>query len=305
MILPYIASYVSYIFVIVAYVYKISKIARMPQHLRWELYPIPHEKGYQYGGSYLEEPEWWNKPQEKNNLRSALYMLKQYFLFSGYFRRKRGYWLSLYPWHIGFYLIMLFQILSFLGALAMVTTDITISSTSTSNVGTGLYYMTLVVAVGGFVCGSLGSIGMLIQRLANKDLRDYACPENYFNYLFFLALFLSLSFAWYYDPTLSYYREFWKSLITFQYVAVPAATYVFIMVFALHLIHLPFTRSIHYITIFFAYFGVLWGDKPNRRGGEIENEIKGLLEKPVSWSAPHIQSGEKWGNIATGGVEVE
>ncbi|MFC1966020.1 respiratory nitrate reductase subunit gamma [Chloroflexota bacterium] len=276
----------------------------MPQHLRWELYPIPHEKGYRHGGSYFEELEWWNKPQEKSTFRSVLYMLKQYFLFSGYFNRKRGYWLSLYPWHVGFYLIVFFHILTFFGALAMVTTGITISSISTSSLGIGLYYLTLVVAVGGFILGSFGSIGMLIERLVNKDLKDYASPMNYFNYIFFLIVFLSGLISWaFFDLTLSAYREFWASLITFQFTSVEAATYTHIMLFSLFLIYLPFTRSTHYITIFLAYFGVFWGDKPNRRGGKIEMEVKELLENPVSWAAPHIQSGEKWSDIVTRGVE--
>ncbi|MFC1916842.1 respiratory nitrate reductase subunit gamma, partial [Chloroflexota bacterium] len=257
MLWPYIATWVSYIFIIVAYTYKVSKIARMPLHLRWEVYPIPHEKGYQHGGSYLEELEWWTKPQEKNNLRSALYMLKQYFLFSGYFRRKRGYWLSLYPWHIGFYLIVFFHILTFFGALTMVTTDMTVNSVSTSSLGIGLYYLTLVVAIGSFVLGSFGSVGMLIERLVNKDLKDYASPMNYFNYIFFLIVFLSGLISWaFFDLTLSAYREFWVSLITFQFTSVEAATYIHIMLFSLFLIYLPFTRSTHYITILFAYFSV-------------------------------------------------
>lgn len=302
----YIATYVSYIFVIVAYTYKILKIARMPLHVRWELYPIPHEKGYKHGGSYLEESEWWTKPQEKNNLRSALHMLKQYFLFNGYFHKKRSYWVSLYPWHIGFYLIVLFHILTFFGALTMVTIGIDISSVSASGLGTGLYYLTLVVAVGSFILGSFGSIGMLIERLVNKELKEYAAPKNYFNYVFFLIVFLSGLVSWYFfDPTLSAYREFWSGLITLQYTSVEAATYTHIMLFSLFLIYLPFTRSTHYITIFFAFFGVLWGDKPNLRGSDIERGVQEMLDKPVHWSAPHIQSIKKWSDVATEGVKVE
>jgi len=306
MLLAYIATYISYTFIIIAYAYKILKIAKMPQHLRWELYPIPHDKGYQHGGSYFEEFEWWKRPLEKNSIRSVLYMLKQYFLFSGYFNRKRSYWLSLYPWHIGFYLIVFFHILTFLSALVIVNTDITISSVATSGLGLGFYYLTLVVAVCSFILGSFGSIGMLIERLTKHDLKDYASPTNYFNYVFFLIVFLSGLISWaFFDPTLSVYREYWVSLITFQYTHVEAATYIHIILFSLFLIYLPFTRSTHYITIFFAYFGVLWGDKPNLRGGKIEKEIGELLEKPVSWSASHIQSVKKWSDIAAEGVESE
>ena len=303
---PQIATYVSYIFIILAYAYKVAKIARMPLHLRWELYPVPHEKGYQYGGSYLEESEWWTRPQEKNNLRSILYMLKKYFLFNGYFRRNKRYWLSLYPWHIGFYLIVLFHILSFFGALAIVTTGLSVSSESANFLGLGLYYLTLIIAVTSFITGSFGSVGLLIERLANKDLKDYASPVNYINYVFFLIVFLSGLFSWhFFDPTLTTYREFWGSLIIFHHMTVEPATYAHIMLFSLFLIYLPFTRSTHYITSFFAFFGVLWGDKPNLRGSEMEKDIKEVLDKPITWSAPHIQPIKKWSDIATEGVETK
>jgi nitrate reductase gamma subunit len=306
MSLAYIATYVSYIFVIVAYAYKVWKIARMPMHLRWELYPVPHEKGHKYGGSYLEELEWWTKPQEKNTLRGVFQLLKQYLLFNGYFQKKRSYWVSLYPWHIGFYLIVLFHILTFFGALIMVTTGITISSASPSGLGIGLYYLILVVAVTSFILGSLGSIGMLIERLVNKELKEFASPLNYFNYVFFLIVFLSGLVSWYFfDPTLAAYREFWAGLITFQFTYVEAATYTHIMLFSLFLIYLPFTRSTHYITILFGFFSVLWGDKPNLRGSEIERGVQEMLGKPVQWSAPHIQPIEKWSDIATEGVKGE
>jgi len=304
MLFAYIATYVSFTFIILAYAYKVAKIARMPLHLRWELYPVPHEKGYKYGGSYLEELEWWTKPQERSSFRSLLYMLKKYFLFNRYFRKNKRYWMSLYPWHIGFYLIVLFHALAFFGALAMLTADIEVSSVSVSSMGIGLYYTTIVVAVGSFVTGSFGSIGLLVERVVNKDLRAYTFPVNYFNYVFFLIVFLSGFFAWYFfDPSLAAYREFWKSLITFQFTYVEPATYTHVMLFSLFLIYLPFTRSTHYITSLFAYFGVLWSDKPNLRGSGVEREVQELLEKPVSWSAPHVQSITKWSDIAAGGVE--
>jgi len=306
MSLPYIATWISYIFIIIAYTYKVSKIVRMPLHLRWELNPVPHEGGYKYGGSYFEELDWWTKIQEKNTLRGVLYLLKEYFLFKGYFLKKRSYWVSLYPWHIGFYLIVFFHILTFFGALAIVVGNISISAASTSGLGVGLYYLTLIVAVSSFILGSIGSIGMLIERLVNKDLKEFAAPMNYFNYIFFFIVFLSGLISWaLYDPTLSVYREFWVSLITFHYTSVEAATYIHIMLFSLFLIYLPFTRSTHYITILIAYFGVLWGDKPNLRGGEMENEIQGVLGKTVHWSAPHIQSGKKWSEVATEGGEAK
>jgi nitrate reductase gamma subunit len=298
--LPQLATYLSYLFVIAVYTVKVIKVARMPLHLRWELYPVVHEKGYKYGGSYFEEPEWWTKPRQKSRSRSIIYLLKKYLFFGEYYRRNRGYWFGLYPWHIGFYLIVSFHALSFFGALAILT-GFSVSAESANTLGRVLYYLTLVVAVGSFVLGSVGSIGLLVKRLVDKDLKAYASPVNYFNYLFFLAVFLSGLFAWYFfDPTLSAYREFWKSLITFRYMDVEPATYTHIMLFSLFLIYLPFTRSTHYITKFFAFFWVRWDDTPSLRGSKIEGRVKEALNQPVSWSAPHIQSGKSWGEVAQG-----
>jgi len=298
--LPQIATYVSYLFIIIAYTVKVVKIARMPFHLRWELYPIPHEKGYKHGGSYFEELEWWTKPRQKNRIRSILLKVRDYFTFPGYYRRNKGYWLGLYLWHIGFYLLMSFQILSFLGALLILTAGLIISVDSINMLGRTTYYLTLVVAVGAFIIGSSGSIVLLLKRLTNKELRAYATPADYFGYLFFLVLFLSGLFAWVYDTSLSSFREFWAGLIAFKYVDIQAPTYVFVMVFALHLIHLPFTRSTHYITKVFAFFGVLWDDVPDLKRSITEKNLKKVLSKPVSWSAPHIQSGKTWSEVVKG-----
>ncbi len=297
---PYIATYVSFFLVIALYSYKIWKVAKLPFHLRWELYPVPHEKAYKYGGSYLEEPEWWTKTHERSYLRRIIYMFKRYFLLDGYFDRSKGYWFSLYPWHIGFYLIVLFHGMAFLGALILATSDISVSGGSSNVLGVLVYYATIVIAVGSFTLGSIGSIGLLIQRLSNKGLKTFASPQNYFNYVFFLAMFMSGLVAWIgYDPTFVHYREFWEGLITIDYTTVEAATYIHIILFSLFLIYLPFTRSTHYIIILLAYLGVLWNDKPNLRGGEMEKDIAVQLEKRVHWSAPHIQTGKKWSEVAT------
>lgn len=300
MSIPQIATYISYVFIVGIYIFRAIKIARMPIHLRWELYPVIHDKGYKYGGSYFEELEWWTKPRHKNNVRSIFFKIRDYLTFPGYYIRKRGYWFGLYSWHIGFYLIVSFHILTFIGALVMVTTGLVINAESVNIVGKGIYYLTIVIAVGSFIIGSIGSIIMLIKRLADKDLRAFASPSNYFNYLFFLVIFVSGFISWYFfDPTLSAYREFWKSLITFKYASVEPASYTHIVLFSLFLIYLPFTRAAHYFTKLFFFFGVLWDDEPNVKGSAIEKKIKQALSKHVSWSAPHIQSGKTWGEVAT------
>ena len=91
-----IAAYFGYIFVIVGYTLKVRGYFSMPQNLRWELYPVVHEKNYKYGGSYMGEVEWWNKPRHKNNLRIIFTLLKRYLLMGSYFEKKKEYWFGLY-----------------------------------------------------------------------------------------------------------------------------------------------------------------------------------------------------------------
>lgn len=295
------ATYVAYVFIIVAYAWKVSKVVRKPLHLRWELYPVLHEKSHKYGGSYFEELDWWTKSREKNYIRNAVYLLRNYLLFGEYFRKKRSYWISLYPWHLGFYLIVGFHVMAFIGAVVIVATGIQINAMSANAGGLFIYYLTLIVAVASFVLGTIGSIGMLIKRLSDRDLRNFAAPVNFFNYIFFLIVFLSGLFAWaLYDTGLSGYREFWTGLITYQYVHVVVAEYTHIILFSLFLIYLPFTRSTHYITKIIAFFGIRSDDTPNLKGSGIGPKVDKLLDQKVSWAASHIQTGKTWKEQATG-----
>jgi len=295
-----ILTYFAYVFIVVMYVVKAVKIARMPVHLRWELYPVASEKESKQGSSYYEDVEQWKKKHRKTVLKGIFYLLKENFWLGEYFRRNRWYWLVLLPWHIGFILIIAFHILCFFGALVILA-NIPVAAESTFVLGRTFYYLILLTGVISFISGAFGSVGLFIKRLIDKDLRAFATPQNYFNYLFTLVVFLSGLYAWsFVDPTLSGYREFWKGLVTLSPAHVDSATATHIILFALFLIYLPFTRSLHYVTKFFAFLWVRWDDKPNLRGSKMEKNIEKWLNKPVSWSAPHIQSGKTWAEIASG-----
>ncbi|MGC8763094.1 MAG: hypothetical protein ACP5VN_05590 [Acidobacteriota bacterium] len=53
--------------------------ARQPIHLRWELYPVPHEhpERVKHGGSYFEELDWWKKPPSFNLLGELSFMVPE------------------------------------------------------------------------------------------------------------------------------------------------------------------------------------------------------------------------------------
>lgn len=296
-----ILTYFAYVFIVTMYSVKLIKIARMPVHLRWELYPVASETESKQGSSYYEDVEKWRKNRRKTVLKGVFYLLKENFWLGEYFRRNRWYWLVLLPWHIGFILIIAFHILCFFGALVIVG-GVPVSAESTFILGRTFYFLILLAGVISFISGAFGSIGLFIKRLIDKDLRVFATPQNYFSYFFTLVVFVSGFYAWYFvDPTLSGYREFWKGLVTLSPASVDYATATHIILFALFLIYLPFTRSLHYITKFFAFLWVRWDDKPNLRGSKIERNVKEWLNKPVSWSASHIEADGKksWIDLTT------
>lgn len=297
-ILLAVATFVGYIFIITMYSIKIIKFLRLPTHLRSEIYPfIPTERSSS-NDYYFKDPERWIKPKHKDLLRRISFLLKDYLLLSEYFHQDRRYWFALHPWHIGFIFIITFHIFSFFGALAMAL-GIPIAPNSAFGVGILIYYLSLFLGVISFATGLFGSIGMLVLRLVDKKLRDYATPLNYFTYTFLLAVFLSGLYSWYFvDPTFTEYREFWKGLITLQPTNVEPAAAIHILLFALLLIYLPFTRSLHYITRLFAFFLIRWDDEPNIRGSMLEKKIQNLLNQRVSWRGPHVQTGVTWRDIA-------
>ncbi len=294
-----ILTYFAYVFIIVMYTVKVIKIARKPAHLRWELYPVIYEPKSQYGSAHRENEQEWRKTHGRTMRKGILSLLGENFKFSQYFKVNKGYWLALFPWHIGFILIVAFHILCFFGAIVLIA-GIPVSAGSAYVLGRIFYYCIMLSGVISFILGGFGSIALIIKRLTDKNLKEFTSSQNYFNYIFTLVVFLSGLYAWIFvDPTFSQYREFWKGLVTFSPLSVEPATTVHIILFSLFLIYLPFTRSTHYITKFFAFLWVRWDDRPNFKGGRIESNITELLDKRVSWSAPHIQSGSTWAEIAS------
>jgi nitrate reductase gamma subunit len=167
---------------------------------------------------------------------------------------------------------------------------IPVVSNSPFGIGIILYYLSLYLGVISFVTGLFGSIGILILRLADKKLKDYATPLNYFTYVFLLAVFLTGLYSWYFvDPTFNEYRVLRDLSRSTNHVN---SNTIHILLFAPS--HLsPFTRSLHYIARLFAFSS--W-DEPNIRGKPARKEDQNLLGKG-HWG-DHIPG-------ATGDIAVE
>ena len=287
----------SYFYIAGMYTFRSIKYALMPVHLRWELYPVPHEPEAEYGGSFMEDLEWWKRPIKKNYMKDVLFILKDYLTFFQYFKLNKGYWSVLYMWHVGFYFIVVFHGLVALGAIFEIG-GLHITNTGGSAI---LYWITIIIGVAGFVLGCLGSVGVMIRRITDPDLNLFATPKHYFSYIFYFFVFLSGLIAWAgFDFHMVEYREFYHAVFTLDGEAVlDAALVVHAVLFALFLFYMPSTQAMHYATKFFAYFAIRWNDDINTRGSKLEQRILDLMKQPVTWSAPHIQTGKNWVEICT------
>ena len=78
-ILLLVFAYLAILVFVAASIYRIVKYTMMPVHLRWELYPVAHEKGHPDGGSYLEDLNWWTKPRHKSLFGEVKFMASELF----------------------------------------------------------------------------------------------------------------------------------------------------------------------------------------------------------------------------------
>lgn len=292
-----IISYVLIVIFLATFIYKARKMAKLPIHLRWEIAPIPGEKGKShYGGSYLEEYEWWTKKREKSLLDEAIYMGKEIFFLKGVFENNKKLWYFSFPFHFGMYLIAGSAILTFILAIIPALIMPLDSNTLGSVVET--------IAAAGFIIGAIGTLGLIVRRLVDPNLKNYSTGSTLFNLFFLLALFVSgiISLLGVSD----FYGEMTQYANTLIFAETTGDLSGFIslhcIISLLFLAYLPFTKMLHFLAKYFTYHEVRWNDKPMSGNGKMEKDVKNLLSQPVTWAAPHLNADGKknWVDIVNG-----
>jgi len=279
------------------------KYASLPVHLRWELYPVAHEVGKPYGGSYLEEEDWWHRPRKINLLGESSVFLREIIFFREYFHSNRRFWSFVYPFHLGLFLLVVWVVTLLTGSI-LTLNGLSVSATSPDFWLQLIYFLTLVSGVAAFILGIFGTIGLLVKRSLDEDLRNYTAPIDYFNLTGILLIFLTGLIFWIIeDPSFGAARGFIQSLITFKPAAIGPLMIMNIVLSCLFLAYMPFTRMAHYVAKYFTYHRVRWDDEPNKPGGGLEKKLQALLDQPAEWSAPHIQAGQSWsGQVKSNGL---
>jgi nitrate reductase gamma subunit len=271
--------YGSILFFILAMALRVRECVNAPVHLHWELYK---------GSSVYELKEWWGKTH--NTFGGKLWsMLLDLLFLREFYHRNRRFWYPLYVFHLGLYLLILWHAWLFIRA---VTVEIEAASVFGWVWGT---FSTLLTFIGG--------IAILIMRIKEEELKVYYPPIHYVKWIFLLLTLIGgvyavdVHFKSSMPSLLKYVRE-QMTFADFEHKLHPSLAPALHVLFAsVWLIYLPFS---HVFQLFFRYYHFLrWDDVPNVRGSEVGRRIKEHLGRPATWSAPHIQSGKRWSEVAS------
>jgi nitrate reductase gamma subunit len=278
-------------------IFRIVSIIRMPVHLRWELAPIPHEKGRaKHGGSYLEDYEWWRKKRSQSLAGPLIYMANEIFLLKGVWKNNRKLWPFSFSLHTGIYLVIITLVLHFINALFIITGV----SGSVLDV---FQNIAAVIALVGYLLGGIGAIGLILKRALDAGFRNFSTFATYFRLVFLGAVFISGLAVWFSAANFGVEASaFIKGLLTLdKNIAVGTPLAAHIIIFSLFIIYLPFTDMVHFITKFFTYHAVRWNDMP--LDGKIEEKVRRLAMHPMGWAAGHITgNGDKnWADLTKEG----
>ncbi len=299
----HVVTYASLIVFLVSVITRARKYLNTPVHLRWELYPVAHEKEHlKHGGSFMEDYEWWTKPRETSTFNMLRKMVPEMLFIKTLWEHNRPLWYRSFPFHFGLYMLIGFIGLLFIGVFAEMG-GVTIRAGTGSTFASVVFYMTKIVGSIGLIVALIGTIGLLHRRLTDDDLEGYTASSHIFNLIFFLVTLGVAFFAFItVDSSFELARGTVRSLVTFSIH--PTGSWLVtleVLLASVLIAYIPLTHMSHFFTKYFAYHDVLWDDEPNRPGGPLEARLLEYLNYPVSWSAPHIAGDGKktWADVAT------
>jgi nitrate reductase gamma subunit len=284
-------AYLGILFFVFACIARFMMWSKMPMHMRWELYPVAHEGGGKasYGGSYLEETEWWSKKREVSLIGELKVMVPEILFLVALREHNRKLWTRSFPFHFGLYLVG--------GATALLILWGLVAGYAPESVaapfGALMGYVMPVIGGAGLVLGILGAVGLFLRR-RGRELRDYTAPADLFNLIFFIVAFgVALATFVGFDRDFSMVGGFVTNLVTFNLAPIADGTgglllALSVILLAVLVAYIPTTHMSHFIGKYFAYHSIRWQDEPNLPGGKEEKTIEELLSRPVTWSAPHI-----------------
>ncbi len=277
------------------------RYAKAPTHLRWELYPVPHEEPEraEHGGSYFEESDWWTKPSHFGLWGELKAMVPEMMFLKGLWEFNRPMWRRSFPFHFGLYLVAASATLVLVTALASLLAPILIGAP----VGVVLHHLYRVSGLLGSVLVLAGAIGLLVKRLADENLKNYTVPGDIFNLVFFLVTFGLLILGYVLRPPGSPGAlNLALGLLTFDTTLhVPPLLGMGLTLAAALAAYIPLTHMSHFVGKYFTYHSIRWDDQPSVNNEKLRRRIAEYLTYRPTWAARHIgaDGARTWAEIAT------
>jgi nitrate reductase gamma subunit len=291
-------TYASGVVFVVAFAVKLLRYLTMPMHVRWELYPVPHE-GKPWGGSFFEEVDHWKKERHKDHFAQYKFMIPEILFIRALYEDNRPMWYWTFPFHMGLYLSIGGLVFLAIGALLQIGGFVPGSSALAALVQA----VAMILAVAGFVVGTVGVAGLIIRRATDPMLKDFTVPIDYFNLLWLGAIFVTGFLVWLTDPGFVASRNYLASLLTFgTSPQLSALQIINLLLFIGFWAYFPFTHMTHMVSKYFMWDKVKWDDSPNVGDPGMDSKITKYLAYPVTWSAVHVgaEGGKKtWADVAT------
>ncbi len=267
MILPVLLYLAVFVF-LVGILGRIARIAAMPAHVRWELYPIPDGAA--------------------GKIRT---MLVEIFLLEGVRRHHRALWIWSWLFHLALYLLIAVAALSLAASFSLRAKE-------------AIAPLLFAVSFAAFALGIAGAGGLAVLRLISARVRSITSPADLFNLVLLFALFGAGFIYVLIDPASEIVMiNQAGSLVGLGPAPIlhPLA-YLHLCLMALFIAYMPFTHMAHMVLKYFTFHSVRWDDKSIREIPQHADRIARYLNYPVKWAAPHIQDGKtgtRWADVVS------
>lgn len=273
-----------------------------PLHIRWELYPVPHEgpKRAAYGGSYMEESNWWTKKRHVDHWMDIKAIFEEVLFLKATWEHNPVLWLRTFPFHWGMYFLMGGTMLLNLMAILMLF-GATPECGFINFLDNVVNSISLVGAFG--ILG--GGLGLIQLRRSNfNGLKKYTALEQWLNLVSFVIFALLTLCAWAFNPSYAEIsRNFIYNLYTANFVPLGSTWFVLNMLAGFFvLVWIPITNMRHLIMKYWMYHDIRWGDEATVWSKHNQEIIPEMLHFRTDWSASHIsEDGQNhdWVEVAT------
>jgi nitrate reductase gamma subunit len=258
----YVATYLAVLIFLIACAVRGFQYARLPLHLRWELYPAPH-----------------NFSSEVKFMFFEILFLKSLWEFN------RKLWFRSFPFHFGLYLLIV--------TLALLALD--------ASTGIGFQWLYTTTGALGLGLGIIGALGLLAIRLTDSNLKIYTTRGDIFNLVFFIVTFAVLSVGYFSPASMPDMLALARAILAFDTsIEIHGTLAIGLFLSCILTVYIPMTHMSHFIAKYFTYHSVRWDDRPNRRGGKIEKRLAECLSYRPTWAAAHVKADGKksWAEIA-------